>query len=148
MYLLAYIYFIFFVLNDQNTPFKLLDKQYRLSAFIILAVGVVKFDINYTVSGPDISSVQEFTNVGDISKESDVLDVIWEDGQKLDISVKASDIVGQHIVDTITIYKDSTAPEVENLWLTRNDKDELFVHHIEDFTKMTLVYFFLNFFSM
>ena len=84
-----------------------------------------------------MTSFLEFRNVANILPEADVLDVIWEDGQKLDITVKATDILSEFTVDTVTIYKDITAPEIENLWLSKDDKVSLFVHHIEDFTAMT-----------
>jgi hypothetical protein len=64
----------------------------------------VKFDINYTVSGPDITLSQSFVNVDDIKKESKLIEVTWEDGQKLDIYVKATDLIGENTIDTIVIY--------------------------------------------
>jgi hypothetical protein len=60
----------------------------------------VKFDINYTVSGPDITLSQSFVNVDDIKKESKLIEVTWEDGQKLDIYVKATDLIGENTIDT------------------------------------------------
>ncbi|XP_052071167.1 uncharacterized protein LOC127709606 [Mytilus californianus] len=98
--------------------------------------GVIRFDINYTVSGPDVKSSDGYTNVPDILQEGKVLDVIWEDGQKLDISVKATDVVGKFTEDTTTIYKDTTAPEITRLWLTYDNKTELYVHRQEDFSSL------------
>jgi hypothetical protein len=77
-----------------------------------LYLGVVKFDINYTVTGPDVSSFQSFSDVPDILQESEVIDVMWQDGQKMDITVRATDIIGEYTDDTITIYKDTTNPEI------------------------------------
>jgi hypothetical protein len=84
-----------------------------------------------------VTSFLEFRNVTNILPEADVLDIIWEDGQKLDITVKATDILSEFTVDTVTIYKDFTTPKIEDLWLSKGDKVSLFVHHIEDFTAMT-----------
>jgi hypothetical protein len=102
-----------------------------------LYLGVVKFDINYTVTGLDVSSFQSFSNVPDILQESEVIDVMWQDGQKMDITVRATDIIGEYTDDTITIYKDTTNPEIENLWLSYGNKTDLFVQRLEDFTTMT-----------
>ena len=102
-----------------------------------LYLGVVKFDINYTVTGPNVSSFQSFSDVPDILQESEVIDVTWQDGQKMDITVRATDIIGEYIDDIITIYKDTTKPEIENLWLSYGNKTDLFVQRLEDFTTMT-----------
>ncbi|CAG2198378.1 unnamed protein product [Mytilus edulis] len=99
--------------------------------------GIVKFDINYTVSGPDVKSFEDYTNVPDILQEAKVLDVIWEDGQKIDICVKATDMVGKFTEDITTIYKDTTAPEITRLWLTYGNKTELYVHRQEDFSSLS-----------
>ena len=102
-----------------------------------MVVGVVKFDVNYTVSGEDVKSYKAYTNVIDILQETEVLNVVWEDGEKLDIFVKATDIIGEYIEDFITVYRDVTYPIIENLWLSYGNKTELFVHRLEDFTEMT-----------
>jgi hypothetical protein len=66
-----------------------------------------------------------------------VIDVTWQDGQKLDITVRATDIIGEYTDDTITIYKDTTNPEIENLWLSYGNKTDLFVQRLEEFKTMT-----------
>lgn len=97
----------------------------------------MKFDINYTVSGPDIKLSQSFVNVDDIKKESKLIDITWEDGQKLDIYVMATDLFGEYTIDTIVLYKDTTEPEIENLWLSHGGKTTLSIHRLEDFSEMT-----------
>lgn len=89
------------------------------------------------MSGPDVKSFQAYTDVPNILQESEILYVTWEDGQKLDISVKATDIIGEYAEDSITIYKDISNPELENLWLSYGNKTELFVHRLEDLSLMT-----------
>ncbi|XP_071153805.1 uncharacterized protein [Mytilus edulis] len=129
---------------EQLAPNKHVDKLYDDNFFVrkidwfTNVLGVVKFDVNYTVTGPDVTSFLEYKNVDDILQELEVLEVSWEDGQKLDISVKATDIVWEFIEESITVYKDTSQPMIENLWLSRDSKEELYVHHIEDFSKMTI----------
>lgn len=72
-------------------------------------------------------------------QEAEVLDVTWEDGQKLDISVKATDMVGKFTEDTTAIFKDTTAPEITRLWLTYGNKTELYVHRQDDFSSLSYV---------
>jgi hypothetical protein len=44
--------------------------------------------------------------------------------------------------DTITVFKDTSPPRIDNLWLSRGDRINISVHSIEDFTKMTYVFSF------
>ncbi|CAC5375358.1 unnamed protein product [Mytilus coruscus] len=99
--------------------------------------GIVKFDINYTVTGAAIESSKGYTEVLETLKEAAVLNVTWKDGHKLDISVKATDLIGEYTEDKITIYKDTSQPVIENLWLSYGNKTELFVHPLQDLTSMT-----------
>ncbi|CAC5375018.1 unnamed protein product [Mytilus coruscus] len=99
--------------------------------------GVIRFDTNYSVSGPDVKSSEGYTNVPDILQEAKVLDVVWEDGQKLDIGVKATDMMGKYTEDITTVFKDTTAPEITRLWLTYDNKTELYVHRQEDFSSLS-----------
>ncbi|CAC5401969.1 unnamed protein product [Mytilus coruscus] len=129
---------------EQLTPNQHVDELYddnfgvRKVDWFTNVLGVVKFDINYTVTGPHVTSFLEYKHVDDILQEFEQLEVIWEDGQKLDISVKATDIVWESIEESITVYKDTSQPIIEDLWLSRDSKEELYVHHIEDFSKMTI----------
>ena len=120
------------------------DYSYRMNRLLglvlylhFLYLGVVKFDINYTVTGPDVSSFQSFSDIPDILQESEVIYVTWQDGQKLDITVRATDIIGEYTDDIITIYKDTTNAEIENIWISYGNKTDLFVQRLEDFTTMT-----------
>ncbi|XP_052095904.1 uncharacterized protein LOC127731085 [Mytilus californianus] len=129
---------------EQLAPNKHVDELYddkfgvRKVDWFTNVLGVVKFDVDYTVTGPDVTSFLEYKNVDDILQELEELEVIWEDGQRLDISVKATDIVWEYKEESITVYKDTSQPIIENLWLSRDSKEALYVHHIEDFSKMTI----------
>lgn len=100
-------------------------------------LGIVRFDINYTVTGANIESSMGYIEVQETLREASLLNISWEDGDKLDISVKATDIIGKYTEDKITIYKDTSYPAIENLWLSYGNKSELFVHRQLDLTSMT-----------
>lgn len=70
-------------------------------------------------------------------EEATSLSVSWNDGDKLDITVRAFDIFDVYIDDMVTVYKDISPPEIENLWLSNGDRVNVSVHSFEDFSKMT-----------
>jgi hypothetical protein len=63
--------------------------------------------------------------------------VNWNDGDRLDVTVRGYDIFDVHAEDVVTVYKDTSKPEVENLWLSSGDLVNISVHSIEDFSQMT-----------
>ena len=73
----------------------------------------------------------------DISTESEILTMDWTDGDKAVITVVAKDIFNKTLNDNLTVYRDSTPPIIENLWLTRGERLNLTVHRLEEFTEMT-----------
>jgi hypothetical protein len=94
--------------------------------------------VSYAVDdGTQLKDFRNFTSVQNIQDESEELKVIWSDGDKLDISVRAIDIFNKTLDDTVTVYRDATPPGIENLWLTRGDRVNISVHSLEDFSKMT-----------
>jgi len=64
------------------------------------------------------------------------LTIDWADGDKLNVTVQAYDILGEFKEETMEVYRDATPPVIENLWLTRGDRVNVSVHRIEDFTEM------------
>ena len=87
--------------------------------------------------GSGIKDSQSLTSVKDISTESETFTMNWTDGDKAVITVVAKDIFNQTLNDTLTVYRDSTPPIIENLWLTRGERLNLTVHRLEEFTEMT-----------
>lgn len=100
--------------------------------------GCVDFMVSYAVNdGHVIKDFQNFTSVHNIKDESEYLNLLWSDGDRADITVRAIDIFGKTLDETVTIYRDATPPVIENLWLTRGDRLNISVHSLEDFAKMT-----------
>lgn len=100
--------------------------------------GCVDFLTEFFVfDGQGLKDSQQLTSVQNISTESEILTMNWSDGDKAIITVVAKDIFNKTLNDTLTVYRDSTPPIIENLWLTRGDRVNMSVHRLEDFTEMT-----------
>lgn len=96
------------------------------------------FLISYTVNdGSSVKDFRTFKSVRNIKDESEYLNLVWSDGDRADITIRAVDIFDKTLDETVTIYKDTTPPVIENLWLTRGDRLNISVHSVEDFAEMT-----------
>lgn len=96
------------------------------------------FLVSYTVNdGRTVTDFRDFKSVLDIKEEAEYLNLVWSDGDRADITVRAVDIFDKTMNDTVTVYRDATPPIIENLWLTRGDRLNISVHSLEDFAKMT-----------
>jgi hypothetical protein len=89
------------------------------------------------VFSPDLSDSQNLINISDLHAQTKVLNIDWNDGDKLIMTVKATDIIGGSNNDTILIFRDATPPLIEDLWLTRGERLNVSVHHVDELTKMT-----------
>ena len=123
--------------SDSNTR---IDIKFRI--WSVLSIGIVRFEIKYEVFAPTLADQQIFTSTSNVLDQSGTIDVTWDDGNRLDITVKAYDILEKFAEDKIIVYKDTSPPLIENVWLSRGDRVNISVHSIEDFTKMTYVFSF------
>ena len=106
----------------------------------VLSIGIVRFEIKYEVFAPTLADQQIFTSTSNVLDQSGTIDVTWDDGNRLDITVRAYDILEKFAEDKTTVYKDTSPPLIENVWLSRGDRVNISVHSIEDFSKMTYVF--------
>lgn len=95
---------------------------------------MVSFEVD---TGSGVGDFRTFTSVDDIKMESEELKVVWLDGDRLDIIVRAIDIFNKTLNENITVFRDATPPIIENLWLTKQDRLNISVHSLEDFAQMT-----------
>ncbi|XP_061176007.1 uncharacterized protein LOC133184958 [Saccostrea echinata] len=101
--------------------------------------GCVDFKVQFNVYNESgLKDSRPLSSVSDISTESETVKMDWSDGDKAVITVVAVDILNKTLSDTLTIYRDSTPPIIENVWLTRGDRLNVSVHRLEDFTEMTI----------
>lgn len=93
--------------------------------------------MSYKVHDPSLKDSRPLTSVADIYDQHDILTLNWADGDRLTTTIKALDVLGESNQDTIIVYRDATPPIIQNLWLTRDNRLNISVHRIEDFTEMT-----------
>jgi hypothetical protein len=93
--------------------------------------------VSYEVHDPSLKDSRPLTSVADIYDQHDILTLNWADGDRLTTTIKALDVLGESNQDTIVVYRDATPPIIQNLWLTRDDRLNISVHRIEDFSEMT-----------
>ncbi|CAC5414424.1 unnamed protein product [Mytilus coruscus] len=110
----------------------------RTTAAIDNTQGIVQFEVGYDVFSPNLSDSQNLTIMPDKHVQSEVLNVVWNDGDKLILTVKATDLIGSSNNDTIIIYRDTTPPFIDDLWLTRGDRLNVSVHYLKELTEMTI----------
>ncbi|CAG2200973.1 unnamed protein product [Mytilus edulis] len=100
--------------------------------------GIVRFETQFTVLSPAITQQVNFVSTSDVRDEATSLSVTWNDGDRLDVTVRAYDIFDIFIDDVVTVFKDTSPPKIENLWLSNGDRVNVSVHSFEDFSKMTV----------
>jgi hypothetical protein len=115
---------------------KLIIKKKKLCTTQYISA-VIDFQVSYEVHDPSLKDSRPLTSVADIYDQHDILTLNWADGDRLTTTIKALDVLGESNQDTIVVYRDATPPIIQNLWLTRDDRLNISVHRIEDFTEMT-----------
>ena len=106
--------------------------------YLYVYVGCVDFLVSFNVdTGSGVRDSRTLTSVDDIKEESDELSVNWIDGDRLDVTVRAVDIFNKILDENVTVFRDSTPPVIENLWLTKGDRLNISVHSLEEFDQMT-----------
>ena len=100
--------------------------------------GIVDFKVAFEVHDPLLKDTQVFTSLpaANLGDQFTSVMVDWTDGDQLNVTVRAYDIIGEYNEETVTIYRDVSPPIIENLWLTRGDRVNVSIHNVEDFTKM------------
>ncbi|XP_078700910.1 uncharacterized protein LOC144927390 [Branchiostoma floridae x Branchiostoma belcheri] len=61
-----------------------------------------------------------------------------QDGDTVKIWVKARDIMGNEITDSVTAHVDSSAPVIENMWLASGDETNIVVHNSVELYEMQI----------
>ncbi|KAL3843248.1 hypothetical protein ACJMK2_021190, partial [Sinanodonta woodiana] len=76
-------------------------------------------------------------SIPDIHSESADLKEDMVDGKRLVIHVRAFDIMGTFSEDTVNVTIDTSPPVIENLWLTREDRVNISVSSLREFSNLT-----------
>lgn len=104
---------------------------------LFFLTGIVKFEIKYEIYGPYLKANQSLTQTANELNQTEYLNITWEDGFRLDITIRAFDILNEYKDDMISVYRDVSSPVIQNLWLTKGDIVNKSVYSMEDFSKMT-----------
>ncbi|XP_055958832.1 uncharacterized protein LOC126829498 [Patella vulgata] len=103
--------------------------------------GIVKFLTAFKTDHKGGSTMLELPNSSfkDIGiKQTVTITPNVKDGDTLAYAVSAVDIVGRFRLEMIYVNFDSTAPVVENLWLTKGNEVDLAVHGVEELDKLVI----------
>ncbi|XP_061168898.1 uncharacterized protein LOC133178166 [Saccostrea echinata] len=98
--------------------------------------GIVKF--TYSVS-KEKKNIFLNETIKDVTNETICLSVPdMKDGEIISFSITAIDISLNKLTDSTYHYIDSTPPIIEDTWLIKNGRSQLFVHNSKDLSKMTM----------
>ncbi|XP_021364695.1 uncharacterized protein LOC110457663, partial [Mizuhopecten yessoensis] len=98
--------------------------------------GVVRFEVATEHEMYNNVYFSNYTNTSDVHQEGTHVNISMEDGDKLNIMVRAYDAVGTHWQDSIHIIQDVSPPVIEDLWLTRGNRLNISVHSMVELTEM------------
>ncbi|XP_078701246.1 uncharacterized protein LOC144927586 [Branchiostoma floridae x Branchiostoma belcheri] len=103
------------------------------------ALGVTQFKVAYTKDHAGGSTMTTAPSsgwsAGDLNTQfSSTASKV--DGDTVKLWVKASDIMGNEITDSITAHIDSSAPVIENMWLASGDETNIVVHNSVELYEM------------
>ena len=97
--------------------------------------GIVRFTFSW--SGNNGSYSKE-TLVPNIMKQFYCTTLNMKDGEAYTFLLKAEDIMNNSLTENRTVYVDRSAPIIENIWLTKDDEEQIFVHDSKDLSKMKI----------
>ncbi|XP_061189002.1 uncharacterized protein LOC133197151 [Saccostrea echinata] len=103
--------------------------------------GIIDFKVKLAINSDETTKTQQVAeySVFNIHKQQETFTGLsWNNGDRMKITVTAFDIMGMSKEDHVTLYKDTTPPEITDLWLTKEDKLDVAVFGFTDFNKMTI----------
>ena len=109
----------------------------RLILFLCFTfLGIVAFQVAYTVTFEEKTTTYPFVYVDDIHAESFSFDLDIKDGMKIDVQVRATDVFGVFVDDYTRVKVDTSAPIIEDFMLVRGDILKVAVHNVDDLTQL------------
>ncbi|KAK3589123.1 hypothetical protein CHS0354_017089 [Potamilus streckersoni] len=98
--------------------------------------GIVEFYYQWKLKGSVLPlTLKKVTNVKD---QSFCENFKLSDGETYTFLIKPIDINNRSINENITVHIDSSRPEIDNIWLTKDGYKQLYVHYSSDLSKMVL----------
>lgn len=111
---------------------------YRM--YLISIIGIINFRVKLAINSDETTITQEVAeySVFNIHKQLETFTGLsWSDGDRMEITITAFDIMNVTKEDQVTLYKDTTPPQITDLWLTKEDELDVAVFGFTDFNKMT-----------
>ena len=101
--------------------------------------GVTKFLYSYQRTRPFENDTQQWKEVPQPFDEClTISELELQDGDTVQIDLKAVDVMNNSKIDGITVYVDSTAPETEILGLTKDGHTYVFAHDSTNLAEMNM----------
>ncbi|XP_052073985.1 uncharacterized protein LOC127711862 [Mytilus californianus] len=94
-------------------------------------------DFSYTLLRNDINVVVS-EKVRNFTSQSLCLKTIMNDGDTFLLRLRARDIMNHTLNDSVQVHIDRSVPEISDIWLIRNRKTQLYVHHSSDLSNIHL----------
>ncbi|CAH1783330.1 unnamed protein product, partial [Owenia fusiformis] len=117
------------------------DEGERTRSEIQNANAIVRF--NYTFlkdhsGGRNITTMPEdnWNPTDNVLDQGQRLDIPREDGDTVRLWVRAIDVMGTYVNDSVCVHFDSSPPVIEDIWLVDNDREQLAVHNVRDLYEM------------
>ena len=103
--------------------------------------GLVNFMYQYNKTSIHGDEVTQFLDVPNtLSQKLSLHETKIEDGDIMEITIKAIDIMNNTNQDRITLYIDSSPPIIEKIYLVKDGYRYIFVHNETDLSKMNMVF--------
>ncbi|KAK3082667.1 hypothetical protein FSP39_002132, partial [Pinctada imbricata] len=103
--------------------------------------GILEFSVKYEIrnSSGVVKQYQDYQVTPDLNVQTETLmGLTWTDGDTLEITIQAMDVMGEKSQEGITVYRDSTPPIIEDIWLIKNNVSQIYVHSVEEFSEMKI----------
>jgi hypothetical protein len=98
------------------------------------AHGVVKFEYSYMINNGSFSKRTTVSHVDQFV----CLNISITDGDAVHFRIHSTDIMNNTLMDSVTIFIDTSVPDIENIWLQRNRHGKIYVHNSKELSKMEL----------
>ena len=69
--------------------------------------------------------------------QSHTINPTLSDGDTVRFWVRAYDVRSEFLEENVTVHIDTSKPVIQNLWLTKGDRLNVSVHHVEELKEMT-----------
>ncbi|KAK3581576.1 hypothetical protein CHS0354_031922 [Potamilus streckersoni] len=100
---------------------------------------ILAFHVRYVIMfGQTLIRQRDFYETANLLAEETFISEILEDGERINIWVRAYDAIRVYVDDFVYATADSSPPIIQNLWLTRGSFLNVAVHNVLELNAMTI----------